>query len=160
MFVLADKRSLGGTAADYLVPQIDLDFAHNPWNETLSQGQAMDQLWAISNKTILFMILNDSVYLGKKPATDPKDFKIIDMLGYYSSSGTQWVIGGINANPETNWTRKPYIYKGNPKISTGVFPGGSFGNNENNSEWIMVDESRLALPPFGYSWPATHIQCG
>jgi hypothetical protein len=158
VFVIADKRSVGGTAADYLIPRIDLDFAHNPWNETISQGNAMDQWWAVVNKAILLKILNDSVYNGIKPATDPKDFKVIDMVGYNSPSSTKWVIGGTIADPASDWTRKAYIYKGNPLISTGVYPGGSFGTDESNSEWTMLNESLLALPPFNYGWPATRIQ--
>jgi hypothetical protein len=158
MFVIADKRSVGGTAADYLIPRIDLDFAHNPWNETISQGNAMDQWWAIVNKTILFKILNDSVYNGLKPATDPKDFQVIDMVGYNSPSSTKWIIGGTIADPVSDWTRKPYIYKGNPNISTGVYPGGSFGMDESDSEWTMLKESLLTMPPYNYNWPATRIQ--
>jgi hypothetical protein len=158
VFVIADKRSVGGTAADYLVPRIDLDFAHNPWNETISQGNAMDQWWAVVNKTILFKILNDSVYNGIKPATDPKDFQVIDMVGYNSPSATKWAIGGTIADPLSDWTRKAYIYKGNPLISTGVYPGGSFGTDESNSEWTLLNESLLTLPPYNYDWPATRIQ--
>jgi hypothetical protein len=158
VFVIADKRTVGGTAADYLIPRIDLDFAHNPWDETIGHVNAMDQLWPVINKTILFKILNDSVYKGIKPATDPNDFKVIDMVGYYGNSSTQWVIGGTIADPASDYTRKAYIYKGNPLISTGIYPGGSFGTNESNSEWTMLNESLLTLPPFNYDWPATRIQ--
>jgi hypothetical protein len=157
VFVIADKRTVAGTAADHLIPQIDLDFAHNPWNETIDQGNAMDQQWALINKTILFKILNDSVYKGIKPATDPKDFRVIDMVGYCDNSSTQWVIGGTIADPASDWTRKAYIYKGNPLISAGIYPGGSFGTDDSNSEWTMLNESLLTLPPYNHNWPDTRI---
>lgn len=144
VFVVAEVRS-GETAAGYppatVIAGIDIDFAHNPWDEAIGDWTSLQDWWGA--KIFLFKILNDSVKLGTKPATDPNDFEVIDVLG---NSGDRWIVGGIPMDQCFAYSRKPEVYKGNPEI------GASFGTTEDDSEWIMVNEARLQAA--GYPWPA------
>jgi hypothetical protein len=126
------------------IPEIDLDFQHNPWGDTLKNfGQTMQQ-WT-GQKIMLFKILNDSIKAGTKAANDPKDFQLIDVMG--TTAGDAWVIGGTTLTMNTSWIRKPNVYKGNPVIQA------SFGTSKDNSEWInMLDGTYPYLPyPLPYS---------
>lgn len=149
VFVMAfiDNPTSSTGPAKSVINQIDIEFKNNPWGEDLnSPWDATMRQWT-GLKPMLFKILNDSVKNGLKAATDPKDFKLLDVMG--SVDPPDWKVGGISINQVTQYVRKPEIYKGNPVI------GASFGTNEQNSEWIMMDESRYAAA--GYGWPATRI---
>ncbi len=124
---------------DYWFPrQLDVLFNYNyegriqtwtnPWNEPIS-GNPVD-LGGTNTTWYMFKILNDSIKQGLKPATDPNDFELIETFGMPDGSG--WVIGGYKkvAWEIDRFIRKPEIYKGNPE------PGGSFGTNWDDSEWI------------------------
>jgi hypothetical protein len=148
VFVCANIRSAStsGTYPAFVINQIDIDFNHNPWGDNLSGwGQSMQQWWG--EKFMLFKILNDSVKNGLKPANDPDDFELIDVVG--NVSGDRIFIGGLGMDQVTQYVRKPYVWKGNPVI------GGSNGNTEDSSEWIMMNEGRYGAA--GYGWPATRI---
>lgn len=128
-----------GSIPDFIKPQLDLDLANNPWGDVISQWGALE-MWF--GKIYLFEILNDSVKSGLKPATDPNDFQVLDC---FADNAGQWTVGGIPAGQCYGYTRKPEVYQGNPVI------GGSFGTTEEDSEWIMINESRLQA--LGYPWP-------
>ncbi len=141
VFVLAQIYwdSPDGSAPTFIKPQVDLDLANNPWDEPLAQWSSLE-MWF--GKVYLFEILNDSVKTGKKPATDPNDFELLDC---FADNAGQWNVGGIPAGQTFGYTRKPEVYLGNPVI------GGSFGTTEENSEWVMLNEARLQAK--GYPWP-------
>lgn len=126
------------------IPEIDLDFQHNPWGDTLKNwGQTMQQ-WT-GQKIMLFKVLNDSVKAGTKAANDPKDFQLIDVMG--TTAGDAWAIGGTTLTGNTSWIRKPDVYKGNPVIQA------SFGTNKENSEWRNPMDIQTFLPlPQDYIW--------
>jgi hypothetical protein len=79
----------------------DIDFGHNPWGETVNNGNAAGD-W-MSSTGFLFKILNDSIKLGLKPATDPNDFQLIDIFG---DGKDPWQIGGVPAE-QTAIPEKP-----------------------------------------------------
>ena len=92
-------------------------------------------LWKYANGQLcLFRIKNDSVKAGLKPVTDPGDFELIDMVGHWT--GDTWNPVGV---PIANWQhrmeRKSRYWKGD------TLPGlsGSFGANEEESEWIYSE---------------------
>jgi hypothetical protein len=131
----------GGAPPDpYSVSQLDINLGdNNPWGETLAQWSSL-QMWF--GKIYFFKILNDSVKTGLKKATDPNDFELLDC---FADNAGQWIVGGIPTGQTFGFTRKPEINHGNPVI------GGSFGTDEENSEWIMVNEARLQAK--NYPWP-------
>ena len=114
----------------------------NPWNEKTGGNTAAGN-WANSS-SFLFKILNDSVKKGLKPANDPNDFELIDILAM--SDGSGFIIGGDwNISRSTcNIMRKPEIYKGNPVIQA------SFGTTPENSEWTHTDRPYWQALNVGY----------
>jgi hypothetical protein len=102
----------------------DIDFGHNPWGETIANGNAAGD-W-MSSTGFIFKILNDSIKLGLKPAIDPNDFQLIDIFG---DGKDPWVIGGVPAEQTATWIRKPQFYQGRTIL------GESFGTNTEDSEW-------------------------
>ena len=96
---------------------------------------------------MIFKIMNDSVRLGIKPATDPNDFKLIDNVGTATGSGT-WRIETTNFGDRMSWMRKPHIYKGN------TVSGATFGTTWANSEWNYwnVTTWQKIGHPIGISW--------
>jgi hypothetical protein len=144
VFVMAYLKTRTGGTGPYpsVVANTDIDFLNNPWGENVSTPDDLNMYLWLGSKMCLYKILNDSVKNGSKAATDPDDFELLDVWGMVSGD---WVVGGINGNQVTSWTRKPHIYKGNPVVQ------GSFGTTEQNSEWIMMNESRYQSA--GYGWP-------
>ena len=129
---------------DYWFPeQLDVQFNYNyegalrtwtnPWDEPVGPGWNGNPVQKGTNGTTwyMFKILNDSIKLGLKPATDPNDFELIETLGMPEGEG--WVIGGVGVNMAQTFTRNPDVYEGNP------LPGASFGTNWEDSEWTMKD---------------------
>lgn len=108
-------------------PVLDALNLQNPWNENIAFGQTV-----LNNPHgftfMIFEILNDSVKLGQKPATDPNDFQVIEMLG---STEGRWKIGDSQFETQTSWRRKPEVYKPNPE------PEGSFGTGWEDAEWVQ-----------------------
>ena len=90
---------------------------------------------------MIFKILNDSVKLGLKPATDPNDFQVIEILGNLSG---RWTIGETQMNTQTSWRRKPEVYKPNP------VPVASFGTGWEDSEWVQWND--LDWLAWGFPW--------
>jgi hypothetical protein len=104
----------------------------NPWGEAISGNGSPVRKWS-NNQWYMFKILNDSIKMGLKPATDPNDFELIEVFGM--GENTDWVIGGKKAEMITNWIRKPGIYKGNPEVK------GSFGTDPETSEWTYTNQA-------------------
>ncbi|TVR75086.1 MAG: T9SS C-terminal target domain-containing protein [Marinilabiliales bacterium] len=110
----------------------------NPWGEkpinpeTNAWGESAARQW-MGADFYLFKILNDSVKLGTKPATDPADFEVIDMFG--TGDATDYAPIGVTADMINSFVRKPEIEFGQP------LPGGSFGDTPEESEWLMYDRA-------------------
>lgn len=136
--------------------QLDVQFAYdrkgsmrtytNPWNEP-STGRPVGK-W-MNNNWYMFKILNDSVKSGLKPATDPKDFELIETLGM--GDGTNWIIGGQTTEMSTTFIRKPQYYKGKPGFKE------SFGTTPDDSEWNAFN--RPYWEQFTY-WPWVALNIG
>ena len=96
-------------------------------------------------------ILNDSIKLGLKPATDPNDFQLIETLGMGedASLGYWWQ---ELYQMISNWMRKPDIYKGNPDFK------GSFGTTPEDSEWTYTDRPYWQARNAG--WPMEILNIG
>jgi hypothetical protein len=126
-----------------VVDQLDVQFKisntnlgpfTNPWGENVGAipitGNAPDNFF-------IFKILNDSVKLGLKPATDPNDFEIVEAIG--KPDGTNWSFSDPNQNaPNFNcsaWIRKPEFPRPNPIM------GASFGTEFDSCEWVFHGET-------------------
>ncbi len=145
VFCLGDIYTIGQTKPSWLpkyvwpVPaQLDIQFHNlddqikNPWGEEVNDWEGSPiRKWS-NGQVYLFKILNDSIKQGLKPANDPNDFELIEVWGMGESR--DWVVGGKTAQMLTTWVRKPQIYKGN------TVPKGSFGTNEDDSEWLRYDQ--------------------
>ncbi len=121
--------------------QIDVDFRHNPWGEEYTGNTAVYQ-WNGMN-FYMWKILNDSIQLGLKPATDPNDFLLIETFG--SGDGSAFAPIGVPTGQVSSYTRKPEVYHGEP------LAGASFGSDADSSQWILVNEATLQARGFG--WP-------
>jgi hypothetical protein len=142
VFALGDLQSTGISGYPWWASQqCDIDFAHNPWNESISWGNALTQ-WTGANY-YLFRIDNDSIKAGTKPANDPNDFTLIEVWG--SGDGSTPVVGGLTMQQINGYVRKPNIYKGNTEFN------GSFGTDAATSEWIMTD--RPYYDALNTPWP-------
>ncbi len=145
---------------DYVWPvpaQLDIQFNNytgngvyeNPWNEEVSGNGSPIRKW-MNSQWYMFKILNDSIKLGLKPATDPNDFELLEVFGM--GEDATWVVGGKTANMITNWIRKPHIYQGNPVIQ------GSFGTTPEDSEWTYTDQPYWQARNVG--WPLEILNVG
>ncbi len=162
VFALGDIRTEGSAHPDWLpdyvwpVPaQLDVQFnnlndqIHNPWGEPIAKDKSPVRQWS-NSEWYLFKILNDSIKLGLKPATDPNDFELIEVWGMGES--TDWVIGGKTVPMISNWIRKPEIYKGNPEYK------GSFGTTPEDAEWTYTDRPYWQARNAG--WPMEILNIG
>jgi hypothetical protein len=143
-FVIGRMHNLwpGGGWPDLLILEesaITFSRTHpNIWGETFP-GETSVMHRGLTHTYGLFKILNDSIYDGLKGVTDPEDFELVDIWG--DLSGNVQVIGGDPMVNERgfNWTRKPGIQFGN------TVPGGSFGTNSDDSEWIATNTTMYNL---------------
>jgi len=118
----------------------------NQWGEAIGENGTPFTKWQ-THELYLFKIENDSVRLGTKAATDPNDFKLIDVIGM--TDGSVWQVGGVgNGNP-FSYHRKPEIYKGNPVM------GASFAGDRDSAEWYVWDSQYWNAQ--GYGWPWNHL---
>ncbi len=122
----------------------------NPWDEAVGDASPIRQWY--NGSMFMFKILNDSIKMGLKPANDPNDFELID--SWSMGDGSDWVVGGVKADMITNWFRKPNIYQGNP----GVGSSGSFGTDQESSEWIMQNQAYWQKKNAG--WPYEILNIG
>ncbi|MDD4227379.1 MAG: hypothetical protein PHU98_13450, partial [Mariniphaga sp.] len=122
----------------------------NPWGEEvadnympISQTHAGAMQW-------LFKIVNDSVRLGLKAATDPNDFEVVDVIG--NADGTAMLFGHTSADDGHNFTRfyrKPHINKPNPVV------GASMGTTPEDSEWVRVTRNNSGIGGWPAQWTLT-----
>lgn len=145
---------------DYVWPvpqQVDVQFSNfvgdygtykNHWNEEVGNNGLPVGL-AKSSSWYLFKILNDSIKRGLKPATDPKDFELIETFSM--TGGGNWVIGGKAVPGPNGYKRKPHIWQPNPEFE------GSFGTNWEDSEWTMEDRAYWQARNVGYPYEILNI---
>ncbi len=103
----------------------------NTWNEPIG-GNCPIRGTLANTGLLLFKITNDSVRHGQKPATDPDDFELIEVVGTENLSG-RYEPGGERMTGGKKMIRKPEIVKPNP------IPEASFGSTPEESEWIVSD---------------------
>jgi hypothetical protein len=125
--------------------QADVIFHHpskpNTWNEP--SNEACARQWEGADFYV-YKILNDSIKLGLKPATDPNDFQLIETFG--NSDGSSWDPAGKAIDMITTCIRKPEFYLPKPGFAE------SYGNTADSSEWIMMD--RPYFDARNVPWPA------
>ena len=89
-YIADDGQTVFSWGPDYVWPvpgQLDVQFNNytgnqtyeNPWGEAVSDNGSPVRKWS-NSQWYMFKILNDSVKLGLKPATDPNDFELIETL--------------------------------------------------------------------------------
>ncbi len=102
----------------------------NPWGENPSRDGTL-LLNPSNNSFMIFKILNDSVKQGLKPATDPNDFQLVDLVGNGPEVSGTWKINGKGFANRESWMRKPEVWKGT------LIPGESFAYNGTweESQW-------------------------
>lgn len=135
----------GMTYATWFTAQaLDIDFGtgYNPWGDEIGGGQALEQ-W-IQFSYYLFRIDNDSIQKGLKPANDPNDFTLLDVIGS-GENEVRPVMNGRTVDQIMGFVRKPEIWKGNPEYK------GSHGTNDNDSEWNFTDRAYYDARNVG--WP-------
>ncbi|MDD4224998.1 MAG: lamin tail domain-containing protein, partial [Mariniphaga sp.] len=121
----------------------------NPWGEEINNWAAPIAMGGTANaRQYLFKILNDSVRQGLKPATDPNDFELLDVIG--TVDGAIWTFGHPTTdggNAHTRFYRKPHINKPNPVV------GASMGETPEDSEWVRVNRNNSGIS----GWPKSVI---
>ncbi len=105
---------------------------NNPWNEDLDYNYTPAKIG--SNGIWIFKILNDSVKQGLKPATDPRDFELVESIW---NNGQTMLFGGRSMPSISTAIRKPHIYQGNP------VHGATFGTTPEDSEWTLTSDADL-----------------
>lgn len=140
--------------------QSDIDFAHNPWDESISPDSAYWSTWT-GVSFYMFKILNDSVRDGTKSANDPADFEVVEAWAGLES-GTEWVIGGrpVNySNQTVTYIRKPEVYT--PKAGNAESWGTTTNMDTNvpdgTSEWLMYDSDYGDANNLGYPMNILYI---
>jgi hypothetical protein len=158
VFVMADLQGLWAFSDDpansnywktawFVGKEVDVvingNANRNTWADTSIQtwGSAVHGWWG--DNFYLFKILNDSVKKGLKPATDPNDFELIDVMG--TGDGSRWKIDDHDMDQIETYIRKPNIYKGNP-VFKGSFGDGTAGS----SEWIMYNRAYFDAQGIGW----------
>ncbi len=129
--------------------QTDCDNWVNQWGEEINNGNGTPFNKWFSTNIYLLKILNDSIKKGLKPATDPNDFELIDVIGM--GENTTWEIPGVNRGNPFSFVRKPDVYKGNPLAKA------SFGSSEEDAEWTVHNLNTWAAQGFGWPWRMRNI---
>jgi len=116
----------------------------NQWGEAIDMG-GTPMSKSTSSHIYLFKILNDSIKQGLKPATNPNDFKLIDVIGMGREAS--WQIPFVDGKGSSIvYTRNPEIYKGSDVA------GKSFGVvSPDDVEWTYDD--RFTWRARGYGFP-------
>ncbi len=119
------------------------DTNYMTWNEPMNAYGCRNWLGA---SYYLYKILNDSIKAGTKPANDPNDFELIDLVG--TGDGEFWVVGGKRMDQITSYRRKPHIYDGSLVFGES-FAGSS--PEDDSCEWIIED--RAFYDALNTPWP-------
>ncbi len=175
VFVIGDIRTYGfgnnyedWYGATWWVPGVlDIDFGHktvdgvrtpsNPWGEELvnpennNWGGSAAREWK-GGDFFMFKILNDSIKLGLKPATDPNDFELIEIFGTGDMSEYDPV--GNGAPMISSFVRKPEYVFPNP------VPKGSFGETPEESEWSTTNQAYWIEQQVGWPQEILYIALG
>jgi hypothetical protein len=137
VFVIAEIRSKGEADAQYgpgnwpAENEADIHLGIGcPWENPPADQTSLNSWYGVH--FYLYKIRNDSVRDGKKPATDPNDFQLLDTWG--GEGFDQPTIGGELMEQINGFTRKPEIYDGAPGLAE------SWGTDAESSEWIKVDQ--------------------
>lgn len=120
----------------------------NQWNEELSNDGSPFSKWHTAH-IYLFKILNDSIQRGLKPAIDPNDFELVDVIGMPGDD--LWVIEGQGIGNPAALIRKPEITEGNPLV------GASMGNDTISAEWNVWNLDFWANAGYGWPWRMRNI---
>lgn len=120
----------------------------NQWGENIAGDGTPFAKWH-TNVVYLFKILNDSIKQGLKPATDPNDFELIDVLG--KADGSIWKLGNDGINNPFSLRRKPAITKGNPVI------GLALGTSPDDAEYSAYHTNYYAALGQGWPWRMLNI---
>jgi hypothetical protein len=115
----------------------------NQWGELISNQNGTPFGKWHTNTIYLFKILNDSIKQGTKPATDPNDFQLIDVLG--KADGSLWTIGTTGIGNPFSLKRKPHITKGTTTPSV-------LGPTAEEAEYIAVNSNYYAAQGQGWPW--------
>jgi len=145
VFVMANvNQNRYGSIYDPYYKEIDIEFMKNPWGVNAGNNVLNNWMGSWGGSYFMYKILNDSVINGIKPATDRRDFKLIESLGN-NSDGSAFNIGGTGVDAIQSYYRKPSVYKPNPEIK------GSYGTNTDDSEWYMRNSAYFIQ--LNYGWP-------
>ncbi|MFH0756751.1 MAG: T9SS type A sorting domain-containing protein [Bacteroidota bacterium] len=126
-------------------------YTRNPWGEPVEEGYIPVAQADAGEIQFLFKIVGeggDSVKAGLKPATDPNDFELIEIMGMEDQSG--WMFGQLEAADGFNFTT--FI-----RYPEYVFPKSvleeSFGDADTGipTEWHMVNRTTPEVVP---GWPS------
>ncbi len=141
-----------------VIDQMDVQFYNREGNNTYTNtmGEEIENEWTgnpirkWSNGNIyLYKILNDSIKNGLKAPNDPNDFELIEVFGM--GDGSDWIIGGQQAQMITTYKRKSHVQEGNPEYQ------GSFGTNWEDSEWIKEDQPFWQARNVGWPYEILNI---
>lgn len=102
-----------------------------------------------ANVIYLFKILNDSIKQGLKPATDPNDFELIDVLG--KENGSMWTLGTKGIGNPFSLRRKPEVTIGNPVNSIAL------GTSPEDAEYNAFNLDTYAALGQGWPWRMLNI---
>jgi hypothetical protein len=140
-----------------LQTQLDIQFMNkvtpchtyvNQWGENVAGDGTPFGKWH-TNVIYLFKILNDSIKQGLKPATDPNDFELIDVVG--KEDGSLWKLGTVGINNPFSLRRKPEITKGNP------VNGVALGTSPDDAEYSAFHTNYYAALGQGWPWRMLNI---
>jgi len=120
----------------------------NQWGENIAGDGTPFAKWH-TNVIYLFKILNDSIKQGLKPATDPNDFELIDVLG--KEDGSLWKLGTTGIGNPFSLRRKPEITKGNP------VNGIALGTSPEDAEYNAYNTNFYAALGQGWPWRMLNI---
>ncbi|MDD2382118.1 MAG: hypothetical protein PHV35_10525, partial [Mariniphaga sp.] len=122
----------------------------NPWGEEVQNDYTpIANTWG-GTAQFIFKIVGDSVKEGLKPATDPNDFELIDVIG--NADGTSWLFGHESEDDGhafTRFYRKPHINKPNPVL------GASMGETPEESEWVRITRNNSGIGDWPEQWTLT-----
>ena len=163
VFVLGAVNNDNGNtcATDWSNPaltQLDVQFNNkvtscntwvNQWGEAINNGNGTPFGKWHTNVIYLFKILNDSIKQGLKPATDPNDFELIDVLG--KEDGSLWKLGTEGINNPFSLRRKPEVTKGNP------VNGIALGTSPEDAEYVAHNTNTYAALGQGWPWRMLNI---
>jgi hypothetical protein len=122
----------------------------NPWGEDVQNQYTPIAHGCSTPVQYIFKIVGDSVKEGWKPATDPEDFELIEVMGM--ADGTDWKVGGKGLGAFTRFNRKPEINEPNPVL------GASMGETPEESEWTrMTRDDPGAVGGWPDAWIATSM---